>query len=185
MPMAQSAVSTMTWAVFSMRRRMLISGSPSNTSRIMLESWARPMRQGTHLPQVWAWHRFRKFRAMSTGHKPGGLAAIRRSILRYNCSTTAWAAPGILTSNLLISVVLLLVSVKEDHIASFVTVSITSLLRKRKMFLQKFLGYQKICYFTNADSSKEGAAQSASCKTGCRSYIDTSPELDIMIKAGQ
>lgn len=91
--------------VAAIRSRIFSSGSPSSTSRIMLESWVRPMRQGTHLPQVWAWHRFRKFSAISTGHRPGGLAAIRRSMFRYSCSTTAWAAPGIFTSNLLMSVV--------------------------------------------------------------------------------
>ena len=68
----------------------------------MLDSWVSPTRQGTHLPQVWARQRSRKFSAMSTGHRPGGLAAIRRSMFRYSCSTTAWAWPGVLTSSLLI-----------------------------------------------------------------------------------
>ena len=102
MPMAQSAVSTITWAVPSMRSKILMPGSPSSTSRIMLESWVSPTRQGTHLPQVWARQRSRKFSAMSTGHSPGGLAAIRRSMFRYSCSTTAWAWPGVFTSSLLI-----------------------------------------------------------------------------------
>ena len=38
------------------------------------------MRQGTHLPQVWAWLSCKKLSDISTGHRPGGEAAIRRSI---------------------------------------------------------------------------------------------------------
>ena len=69
---------------------------------------------------------------MSTGHRPGGLEAIRRSMLRYSCSTTACAWPGSLTSNLLISVSLLLAASTDIHAALLITVSITSRLRKRK-----------------------------------------------------
>ena len=80
--MAQSAVSTMLRAVFSMMSSVSMVAVPSSTLVISFVSCPSPMRQGTHLPQVWAWDITRKLSAMSTGHSPGGLEAMRRSISR-------------------------------------------------------------------------------------------------------
>ena len=99
--MAQSAVSTMLRAVFSMTDSVSIVALPSNTLVISFVSCPNPMRQGTHLPQVWAWDITRKLSAMSTGHSPGGLEAMRRSMSRYRLSTTVWACDGVLMSSLL------------------------------------------------------------------------------------
>ena len=97
--MAQSAEATITSAVSSISWRMSRDGRPSRTSWSRSDSCPRPTRQGTHFPQVWAWQRFRKFSAISIGHRPGGLASIRCSMLRYRCSTTIWALLGVLISN--------------------------------------------------------------------------------------
>ena len=59
-----------------------------------------PAQQGTHLPQVCAWQRFKKFIARSTGHSPGGLAAMRRSTSRYSPSITVCAWEGVIISSL-------------------------------------------------------------------------------------
>ena len=80
--MAQSAVFTTVRAVFSMMASVLMSAVPSSTVAISLLSCPRPMRQGTHLPQDWAWHSCKNDRDISTGHSPGGLAAMRRSTSR-------------------------------------------------------------------------------------------------------
>ena len=80
--MAQSAVFTMVRAVFSIMAMVLMSAVPSSTVSMSLLSCPRPMRQGTHLPQDWAWHSFRNASDISTGHRPGGLAAMRRSTSR-------------------------------------------------------------------------------------------------------
>ena len=60
-------------------------------SSMMCTICPMPIRQGTHLPQVWAWHILKKAAEISTGQSPGGLATIRCSKLLYKCSTTCWA----------------------------------------------------------------------------------------------
>ena len=82
-PMAQSAVSTMAaGGLLDDVDGVHVGGAVQHLWTCSLVSWPRPMRQGTHLPQVWAWHSCRNDRDISTGHRPGGLAAIRRSTSR-------------------------------------------------------------------------------------------------------
>lgn len=59
----------------------------------------QPHPQGTHLPQVWAWHSRKKFRDMSTGHRPEELALILRSMSRLSHERTVWARPGVSMDN--------------------------------------------------------------------------------------
>ena len=92
--MAQSAESAITWAVLSIRSMVSMSAVRSKTRSISTASWLSPTRQGTHLPQVCAWHSRRKFRDMSTGQSPGWLDRILRSISMYNPLSTVWAFPG-------------------------------------------------------------------------------------------
>ena len=93
--MAQSAESAITWAVRSIRSMVSMVAVRSSTCSMSTASWPRPTRQGTHLPQVWAWHSRRKFRDMSTGHRPGWLALMRRPMSRYRSFSTVWARSGI------------------------------------------------------------------------------------------
>ena len=102
--MAQSAESTMAAAVDSIRSMVPGGAVWSSTLSMRVSSWDSPMRQGTHLPQVCAWHRRRKFSARSTGHSPGGLAATRCPISRHRSCTTCWARSGVSMESLRIVV---------------------------------------------------------------------------------
>ncbi len=100
--MAQSAESTMSEAVSRIRSSVFRVALPANTSSIRFCNCPSPTRQGTHLPQVWAWHIFRKESCRSTGHNPGGLAIILLSRSLYRRSTVSCALFGVAIFNRLI-----------------------------------------------------------------------------------
>ena len=85
-----------------MRSMVSSEALPSRTSSKSFSSVPKPMRQGTHFPQDWAWHIFKKDAAMSTGQSPEGLALMRRSTSLYNSSTVACALFCVMILSLLI-----------------------------------------------------------------------------------
>lgn len=98
--MAQSAESAMTLgSALNQVDGLQRSGCGPAPARSGWPAGSAPPRQGTHLPQVWAWHSRKKFRDMSTGHRPEELALILRSMSRLSHERTVWARPGVSMDN--------------------------------------------------------------------------------------
>ena len=94
-PIAQSAESAMAWAAFSRTSRSCSVPFPSWILSIRADNWLSPIRQGTHLPQLWARHIRRNASVSSTGQLPLGATSIRCCRFSYRLSTIAWDFSGV------------------------------------------------------------------------------------------
>ena len=89
-------------AVCSIKSRVSMVAVLSSTLSRSSSKIPRPVRQGTHLPQVCAWQTFKNASCMSTGQTPGGLAIIRWVNSFISFSVVEFTLSVEITDNLLI-----------------------------------------------------------------------------------